>query len=249
MAAFLAAIDEHADRCFRADQGGDRSGEGPTGAQRRADALLALATANVPDDAETEPATVVIHAELDALTSQPHLLGLPNAGRALAMMRELDDGTTLAHDTLRRLACDAHLVWVYEGNNHTIGIGRQNRRVPRWLRRRLRRRDGARCRFPGCDRGLGLHAHHMQHWADHGCTDTPNLVMLCPFHHHLMHEGGWTVSGDADVEVTFHSRDGTRHLRSRSTPMSRNTRERIEELAFLQVSVSSASEPAFPRPR
>jgi predicted restriction endonuclease len=129
-------------------------------------------------------------------------------------------------------------LWVYEGDNHTIGIGRQHRQVPRWLRRRLRKRDGARCRFPGCERTLGLHAHHMQHWADHGCTDTPNLVMLCPFHHHLMHEGGWSVTGDADVEVTFHSRDGTRHLRSRPTPMTRDTRERIEELAFLQVSVS-----------
>ena len=147
-------------------------------------------------------------------------------------MCELDDGTPLARETVQRLACDAHLIWIYEGDNHTIGIGRQHRRVPRWLRRRLRKRDGARCRFPGCDHTLGLHAHHLQHWADHGATDTPNLVTLCPFHHHLVHEGGWTATGDADSDVTFRSRDGTRYLSSRPTPMTRDTRRRLDELGF-----------------
>jgi hypothetical protein len=76
----------------------------------------------------------------------------------------------------------------------------------------------------------------MRHWADHGTTDTPNLVMLCPFHHHLVHEGGWTATGDADVEVAFHSRDGTRCLTSRPSPMTRDTRQRIEELGLAPFS-------------
>jgi hypothetical protein len=38
------------------------------------------------------------------------------------------------------------------------------------------------------------HAHHIKHWAWGGPTELDNLVSLCGFHHHLVHEGGWTVA-------------------------------------------------------
>jgi hypothetical protein len=63
-------------------------------------------------------------------------------------------------------------------------------------------------RFPGCDRRHGLHAHHIEHWAHGGRTTPDNLVMLCRFHHRLVHEGGFEVRPDRTGTITFVRPDG-----------------------------------------
>ena len=39
-------------------------------------------------------------------------------------------------------------------------------------------------------------AHHLEHWADGGCTSLDNLALLCRRHHVLAHHSPWTVSLD-----------------------------------------------------
>jgi hypothetical protein len=34
-------------------------------------------------------------------------------------------------------------------------------------------------------------------------TTTDNLVGLCSHHHHLVHDKGWTLSGDPNYRLTF----------------------------------------------
>src|SRR5579864_7516046 len=59
--------------------------------------------------------------------------------------------------------------------------------------RALRVRDKG-CRFPGCDRQVNWSSpHHIVFWARGGTGKLPNLVLLCYFHHRLVHEGGWQV--------------------------------------------------------
>ncbi len=36
-------------------------------------------------------------------------------------------------------------------------------------------------------------SHHIEFWARGGQTKLGNLVLLCYFHHRLVHEGGWQV--------------------------------------------------------
>ena len=72
-----------------------------------------------------------------------------------------------------------------------LDVGRKTRTIPPALRRALESRDRG-CRFPGC--GLRFtDAHHVRHWADGGETKLDNLVLLCRFHHRLVHEEGYTV--------------------------------------------------------
>ncbi|HZN70836.1 MAG TPA: HNH endonuclease signature motif containing protein [Micromonosporaceae bacterium] len=35
--------------------------------------------------------------------------------------------------------------------------------------------------------------HHIVHWVDGGATCLDNSVLVCRFHHRLLHKGDWTV--------------------------------------------------------
>ena len=112
----------------------------------------------------------------------------------------LDDGTRVSAETLRRIACDAGLVpTLTSGSDAAPGapaavldIGRRSRCIPPALRRALWLRDRG-CRFPGCPHTRFLHGHHIQHWLHGGATRLDNLILLCPRHHHLVHEGGFAL--------------------------------------------------------
>ena len=110
--------------------------------------------------------------------------------------------------TVLRYLCDCDVEHTVEGpDGTTIGIGRRSRTVPDWLRRHIQARDGT-CRVPGCERPI-RHIHHNRHWIhDRGPTDSTNLDGLCWAHHHLVHEGRWEVTGDADGTLTFTSSHG-----------------------------------------
>ena len=54
-------------------------------------------------------------------------------------------------------------------------------------------RDGHGCQFPGCTHTHYLHAHHVQHWLHGGRTDVDNLVLICSFHHQLIHDHGYRI--------------------------------------------------------
>jgi hypothetical protein len=74
-----------------------------------------------------------------------------------------------------------------------IDVGRATRVVSAPTMRALRVRDKG-CRFPGCDRQVDWsNPHHIIHWARGGPGNLPNLVLLCHYHHRLVHEGGWQV--------------------------------------------------------
>ena len=77
-------------------------------------------------------------------------------------------------------------------NGEPLSVGRRTRSIPPALRRALASRDGG-CRFPGCPATHRLHGHHVQHWANGGETSFDNLILLCPTHHRLVHEGGFDV--------------------------------------------------------
>jgi hypothetical protein len=111
----------------------------------------------------------------------------------------LDTGVRLSPAQVRRLACDAGLVpAVLSGAGQVLDVGRQRRRFTGPLRRALVLRDRG-CAFPSCDRPpQWTDGHHVVHWADGGPTSLGNGVLLCGFHHRVVHTGEWTVRIAAD---------------------------------------------------
>jgi hypothetical protein len=123
---------------------------------------------------------------------------------------ELEDGTGVPAETSRKLACDAAMVAVsHDTDGSVLGVGRRTRTIQPALRRALEVRDRG-CRFPGC--GLRFtDAHHVKHWADGGETTFQNLLLLCSFHHRLVHEEGWRIEWWGEGRPMFIDRRGGYH--------------------------------------
>jgi len=183
--------------------------------QRHADALVELAGVRLGSDPDADRATVVVHVDASALTGGP--------GTATVRDRPV------ANSTLRFLICDARIEWLVHGEDGSVlGVGRASRKVPPHMMRHLRRRDRC-CRVEGCTRTWGLHAHHVEHWVDGGRTDEDNLILICRFHHRLIHRPGWRLRGDPRGRIVVIKPDGRIH-RPGPRGVGAAVRERFEWL-------------------
>jgi hypothetical protein len=117
------------------------------------------------------------------------------AGLNLSPAAHLEWAGDIPDPVAQRIACDADIWAVIADpvNSRPLEVGRAYRLVPYWIRKALHARDRG-CRFPGCRTPTAwTDAHHITHWADGGPTDLDNLILLCRFHHGLVHEVGWTI--------------------------------------------------------
>lgn len=116
----------------------------------------------------------------------------------------LDTGEALSVAAVRRLACDAQLCTVLtDRHGHPLDVGRTQRLVPAPIRRGLVVRDRG-CAFPGCTRPPAwCDAHHIVSWIDGGVTSLANGVLLCRFHHRVVHRGDWSIHLGADHRPWF----------------------------------------------
>jgi hypothetical protein len=149
-------------------------------AARRADALLTLVDGGA--DAEAGPlvergqAQVIVH--IDASTGAARLAG----------------GPEVSASTADRLSCDARVqVLLNDRTGNRMYLGRNRRLATPAQIAALTVRDGDGCQFPGCTHIRHLHAHHRQLWLHGGRTDVDNLILICGFHHRLIHDHGYRI--------------------------------------------------------
>ncbi|WP_231644838.1 HNH endonuclease signature motif containing protein, partial [Sciscionella sediminilitoris] len=165
--------------------GKNRSPEGRHPSERDADVFaeivqLAANPESLPESGG-EPFTIMV-----TMTEQALRDGI---GQATTM-----DGTTIPAQQLRRIACDAGIIPTVLGSEgEVLDMGCRDRTAPPKLRRRLIARDKG-CAHPDCDKPPSLtQAHHIQHHANGGLTTEENMVLLCAYHHTLIHNTEWQV--------------------------------------------------------
>jgi hypothetical protein len=125
---------------------------------------------------------VTVTTTLEGLKNE---VGVPPADLELSL--------PISTRTLERIACDSTISRVLLADSMVIDVGRATRVNSAPRRRALRIRDKG-CRFPGCDRPVSWSTpHHIVAWTRGGPTDLANEVLLCYYHHRLVHEGGWQV--------------------------------------------------------
>lgn len=166
----------------------------------RADALVELAkdelSGTKAQSSIGDRHLVMVHVDAD---------GLKGGDAGLC---HLEAGLPLASETARRILCDGAYVGVIKGSDGSVlDVGRKTRTIPPALRRALRVRDGC-CRFPGCTHKAYVDGHHIEHWIDGGETKLSNLVLLCSFHHRLLHEGMFRMRVEPDGRFVFARKDG-----------------------------------------
>ena len=128
-------------------------------------------------------------------------------------------------ETVRRLLCNARVQVVLEdAHASAIAMGRASREPSPSMIRRLRCRD-RECRFPGCGSRRFTQAHHIVWWEKGDRTDISNLVLICSFHHKLVHEYAWRMKRMPDGEVTWRRPDGTRFTPGPAPPAEPVRRE------------------------
>jgi hypothetical protein len=81
--------------------------------------------------------------------------------------------------------------------------------IPPALRRRVMRRDGERCRVPGCRHAVFTDVHHIRPRSEGRENAIENLVTLCSAHHRAIHRGELVVEGAPSDGLGFRHADGT----------------------------------------
>jgi hypothetical protein len=189
-------------------------GSAPAGrrsrAQRRADALVELATRHLAgrNHAAGAPvATVDVVVRAERLAA--HLAGGrpdPPTLHDLAHPACTLDGQPVALRVVERFWCDTWIGrLVVNGPCEPLDVGRRQRSFTAAQRRAVVARD-RHCRYPGCDIDAAwCDLHHLHPWHTGGATDLANAVLVCHHHHTWLHHHQHTL---------HHQPDGTWTIRS-----------------------------------
>ena len=168
-------------------------------------------TAHASDDAgSSTPAPGAkrggLRPRINVIVALSTLLGLDN------QPGELDGHGPIPAAVARALAFDPTGTWrrlLTDPTGQVVDAGRSTYKPPVPLERLIQTRDQT-CRFPTCRRtAVRCEIDHIIAWtADGGPTDRDNLHALCPRHHHLKHESGWTVHRLPDGTTRWRSPSG-----------------------------------------
>ncbi len=142
---------------------------------------------------------IVIHADAPSLCH----------GRHSETLCETIDGVPVPVATVQRLCCEAILQAVIVRPDGTVDQTCEEHRTASREQRRMLAAMYRTCAHPHCEVGFSrCRIHHVTWFTRGGRTVLANLLPLCETHHHLVHEGGWNLTIDADRQVTWVKPDG-----------------------------------------
>lgn len=130
-------------------------------------------------------------------------------GRLLAVAHAEDGGDPLPGPVLDRALCsNGSLDVTVDPHGNPLDLGREHRLYSTRQRVALAIRDGG-CLFPGCQRAASYcEAHHIDNYSRGGCTNLDRGVLLCRFHHMLLHNNGWCITRDGSGPFVLHPPPG-----------------------------------------
>jgi hypothetical protein len=197
------------------DPGADPHAEsGPRGAAPLAihppgDRLTALEAEIAKDPRSTEQRqhdvlTGLITAGIRSTGNEPGGLRSTATITAVIGLDDLKQGTgvgwvegikePVSATALQKLVEASGYATLVEGDNGEIlYLTRHKRLFTAQQIKALLVRDGG-CAWPGCGaKAGGCDAHHIIPWSEGGLTDVDNGILLCPYHHGMLHDSAFTL--------------------------------------------------------
>lgn len=159
-----------------------------TGAQRRADALTAIAKQTLNSGGYKPGGQVRPHVMVTLGAAEWADWQRSGHVPSHAPAATIGDGVPLAPSEIDTLLCDCTIMRaVLDSDGLPVDLGRDKRTFKSHQRHALQLRDG-HCTWPGCRMpGEYTEGHHIDQWADGGSTSIENGLLLCSFHHHYAH--------------------------------------------------------------
>jgi hypothetical protein len=150
-----------------------------------------LSTNKLPQNGGLRPQVMVT---IDAETLQGRIASHKTFQSHSAQVGPIDPGL------IRRIASNADLLpLVLNGQGTVLDVGAPQRLFTTEQRKILYARDLG-CSAPGCTVPAdGCEAHHVQEWSKDGPTTIENGVLVCHFHHKLVHDTPWKIDTSRGV--------------------------------------------------
>ena len=157
-------------------------------AQKQHDILEGVLTAALRATRDAEPSL----RSIGSVTAVIQLKDL-SSGTGFGIIEGVDEA--IPASVIEELACENGFTTVLLGNGgEPLAHGLLARYFTGAQRRAMIARDGDRCVAAGCRRPAAVcHAHHVVFYSDDGPTDIDNGVLLCPAHHHALHQGAFQL--------------------------------------------------------
>lgn len=131
-------------------------------------------------------------------------------GRMSAAGHTEDRGEPLSAAVIDRNRCmNGTQRILVDQHGNPLDVGREQRLFTPRQRIALAVRDGG-CMWPGCCVPASYcEAHHCDHWhAELGRTDIDRGILLCRFHHLLLHNNAWKITRDGLADFRLHPPPG-----------------------------------------
>jgi hypothetical protein len=138
-------------------------------------------------------------AEITVSCTPDTLVGLVGAPAA-----ELAYTDPISGEMLRRLGCNAVFTKILLDDKLIPVAASHSKRMPTRKERQAMDLQQKRCRGRGCHRPASqCSPHHVVWYARSRRTKIAEMVLLCPYHHWMAHEGGWDVALKPDGELLW----------------------------------------------
>jgi hypothetical protein len=155
--------------------------------QRQHDVLTGLITAGIRSTGN-EPGGMRSTAQVTAVIGLDDL----KQGTGVGWVEGITE--PLSATALQKLVEASGYAALVEGDNGEIlYLTRHKRLFTAQQIKALLVRDGG-CAWPGCGaKAGGCDAHHIIPWSQGGLTDIDNGILLCPFHHGMLHDSAFSL--------------------------------------------------------
>jgi hypothetical protein len=151
------------------------------------------------------------HTKTTGRRNRPHLTVIVKANDDENLVGTYLGGGPVSKARLAQLLCDGMIGRMTMRGTEILDLGKPTETIPVPIWQAIAARD-LHCRFGDCHRPASWgECHHVIHCQHGGPTATSNLILLCSYHHHLLHKPGWHAALHPDGQLDITAPDGTIH--------------------------------------